>query len=190
MAKPPALPPVSNEDTAEDVAEAVEIPPVVAVVGRPNVGKSTLVNRMIGRREAVVQDVPGVTRDRVSYDAIWNGRQFVVVDTAPTGYTLLLLDAAGSYHRDVVRQMGDAMPYTTPLMRLQDPTQTKVLLITLAEPTPVTEAEVLQQDLERAGIHPWAWVITTRSSPHDQNPRSSRFAPRTRSTRSPASTSI
>jgi arsenite-transporting ATPase len=55
--------------------------------------------------------------------------------------------------------MGDAMPYTTPLMRLQDPTQTKVLLITLAEPTPVTEAEVLQQDLERAGIHPWAWVI-------------------------------
>ena len=55
--------------------------PVVAVVGRPNVGKSTLVNRIIGRREAVVQDVPGVTRDRVSYDALWNGRQFVVVDT-------------------------------------------------------------------------------------------------------------
>jgi GTP-binding protein len=57
------------------------LPPVVAVVGRPNVGKSTLVNRIIGRREAVVQDVPGVTRDRVSYDAIWNGRRFVVTDT-------------------------------------------------------------------------------------------------------------
>jgi len=55
--------------------------PVVAVVGRPNVGKSTLVNRMLGRREAVVQDIPGVTRDRVSYDAEWNGREFVVVDT-------------------------------------------------------------------------------------------------------------
>ena len=55
--------------------------PVVAVVGRPNVGKSTLVNRFLGRREAVVQDVPGVTRDRVSYDADWNGRDFVVVDT-------------------------------------------------------------------------------------------------------------
>jgi len=55
--------------------------PVVAVVGRPNVGKSTLVNRVLGRREAVVQDVPGVTRDRVSYDAEWSGRDFVVVDT-------------------------------------------------------------------------------------------------------------
>jgi GTP-binding protein len=55
--------------------------PVLAVVGRPNVGKSTLVNRILGRREAVVEDVPGVTRDRVSYDATWNGRAFTVVDT-------------------------------------------------------------------------------------------------------------
>ncbi|TML27190.1 MAG: ribosome biogenesis GTPase Der [Actinobacteria bacterium] len=55
--------------------------PVVAVVGRPNVGKSTLVNRLIGRRQAVVEDVPGVTRDRVAYDALWNGRRFIVVDT-------------------------------------------------------------------------------------------------------------
>ena len=55
--------------------------PILAVVGRPNVGKSTLVNRIIGRREAVVEDVPGVTRDRVSYDAVWNGRAFTVVDT-------------------------------------------------------------------------------------------------------------
>ena len=55
--------------------------PVVAIVGRPNVGKSTLVNRVIGRREAVVEDVPGVTRDRVAYDAAWNGRRFTVLDT-------------------------------------------------------------------------------------------------------------
>ena len=55
--------------------------PVLAIIGRPNVGKSTLVNRFIGRREAVVEDVPGVTRDRVSYDANWNGRAFTVVDT-------------------------------------------------------------------------------------------------------------
>ena len=55
--------------------------PVVAVIGRPNVGKSTLVNRMIGRREAVVQDVPGVTRDRVRYTAEWAGREFQLIDT-------------------------------------------------------------------------------------------------------------
>jgi GTP-binding protein len=62
--------------------EAADGPaPVVAVVGRPNVGKSTLVNRIIGRRQAVVEDVPGVTRDRVPYDAQWNGRRFTVVDT-------------------------------------------------------------------------------------------------------------
>lgn len=70
---------------AEEVSEAIEEvsapPPVVAVVGRPNVGKSTLVNRILGRREAVVQDIPGVTRDRVSYDASWSGQRFVVQDT-------------------------------------------------------------------------------------------------------------
>ncbi|MDQ1681005.1 MAG: GTPase, partial [Frankiaceae bacterium] len=55
--------------------------PVLAVVGRPNVGKSTLVNRILGRREAVVEDVPGVTRDRVAYEAFWAGRRFTLVDT-------------------------------------------------------------------------------------------------------------
>ncbi|HZM65561.1 MAG TPA: ribosome biogenesis GTPase Der [Nakamurella sp.] len=59
----------------------VPLMPTLAVVGRPNVGKSTLVNRLIGRREAVVQDIPGVTRDRVSYEALWRGRKFTVVDT-------------------------------------------------------------------------------------------------------------
>ena len=55
--------------------------PVLAVVGRPNVGKSTLVNRILGSRQAVVEDVPGVTRDRVTYDATWRGRAFTLVDT-------------------------------------------------------------------------------------------------------------
>jgi GTPase len=61
--------------------DGAPVQPVLAVVGRPNVGKSTLVNRILGRREAVVQDVSGVTRDRVAYDALWNGRRFTLLDT-------------------------------------------------------------------------------------------------------------
>lgn len=68
-------------DAVREAEEAAAPPPVLAIVGRPNVGKSTLVNRILGRREAVVQDVPGVTRDRVSYDANWLGRRFLVQDT-------------------------------------------------------------------------------------------------------------
>ena len=68
-------------DEADGDEESGGPTPVVAVVGRPNVGKSTLVNRIIGRREAVVQDIPGVTRDRVAYDGLWNGKRFTVLDT-------------------------------------------------------------------------------------------------------------
>jgi GTPase len=71
---------MTEPDTTATETTTVDTP-VLAVVGRPNVGKSTLVNRIIGRREAVVQDVPGVTRDRISYEASWNGRAFTVVDT-------------------------------------------------------------------------------------------------------------
>ena len=72
---------LNGEEFADEADESSAPPPVVAIVGRPNVGKSTLVNRILGRREAVVQDLPGVTRDRVSYDASWGGRRFVVQDT-------------------------------------------------------------------------------------------------------------
>ncbi len=71
-----------SEEDFEEAGEQQYAPaPVVAVVGRPNVGKSTLVNRFLGRRQAVVEDVPGVTRDRVAYDAQWSGRRFTLVDT-------------------------------------------------------------------------------------------------------------
>lgn len=86
---------------------------------------------------------------------------FVVIDTAPTGHTLLLLDATGAYHRQMTRHMDDNAPgrMVTPLMRLQDPAYTRVLLVTLPETTPVSEASGLQDDLRRAGIAPYGWVV-------------------------------
>lgn len=91
-------------------------------------------------------------------------QKFVIVDTAPTGHTLLLLDATGAYHREVTRHLPIGELPITPLMRLQDPEQTKMIIVTLAEPTPVSEAEHLQQDLRRAGIEPWAWVVNSALS--------------------------
>lgn len=86
-------------------------------------------------------------------------RKFVVMDTAPTGHTLLLLDTAGSYHRDIMRNSTDAVRFRTPYMSLQDKTLSKIILVTLPETTPMREAGSLQNDLKRAGIKPYAWLI-------------------------------
>jgi GTP-binding protein len=95
---------VSGEEV--DVAPPA---PVLAVVGRPNVGKSTLVNRLLGRREAVVQDIPGVTRDRVAYDALWNGRRFTLVDTGGWEPDATGLQAAVAAQADLAMQTADAV---------------------------------------------------------------------------------
>ena len=94
-------------------------------------------------------------------------RKFVVIDTAPTGHTLLLLDTAGSYHREVLRTTGmDPERIKTPYMALQDSTLSKVLLVSLPETTPMREAAALQEDLKRAGIGTYAWVVNQSLSMH------------------------
>ena len=86
---------------------------------------------------------------------------FVVLDTAPTGHSLLLMDATGAYHRQMVREFENKGPgrIVTPLMRLQDADYTKIILVTLPEATPVSQAAALQDDLRRARIEPFAWVV-------------------------------
>ena len=86
---------------------------------------------------------------------------FVVLDTAPTGHSLLLMDATGAYHRQAIRDLKKAgiTKVMTPLMRLQDPDYTKIILVTLPEVTPVSQAAALQNDLRRAQVEPFAWVM-------------------------------
>nr|WP_304466264.1 MULTISPECIES: arsenical pump-driving ATPase [unclassified Cryobacterium] len=128
-------------------------------------------------RAALAEDLLSPCTDEVAVfrqfsQAVHESRhEFVVVDTAPTGHTLLLLDATGAYHREIARQMGEGMAFVTPLMRLQDPALTKVLLVTLAETTPVLEAAGLQDDLVRAGIQPWGWVVNNSiAAAHPETP--------------------
>ena len=86
-------------------------------------------------------------------------KEITVIDTAPTGHTLLLLDTAGAYHRQLTQNAPEGVRIHTPLMMLQDGAYTKILIVALPETTPVLEASALQDDLRRAGIEPYAWVI-------------------------------
>ncbi|MGY0063053.1 ribosome biogenesis GTPase Der [Streptomyces sp. LZ34] len=100
------------EEVEGDLAAAGHGPlPVLAVVGRPNVGKSTLVNRIIGRREAVVEDRPGVTRDRVTYEAEWSGRRFKVVDTGGWEQDVLGIDASVAAQAEFAIEAADAVVF-------------------------------------------------------------------------------
>ena len=118
-------------EPAHDVTAAL---PVVAVVGRPNVGKSTMVTRIIGRREAVVEDVPGVTRDRVAYDATWAGRSFTVLDT-------------GGWQRDAQGMAARIAEQAEIAVAAAD----VVLLVVDATVGITTEDEAVARVLQRAG---------------------------------------
>jgi GTP-binding protein len=103
-----ALLAAGEQGGAADAAGAAA-PPVLAVVGRPNVGKSTLVNRILGRREAVVEDTPGVTRDRVTYPAEWAGRAFSVVDTGGWERQVRGMAARVAEQAEIAVELADAV---------------------------------------------------------------------------------
>ena len=144
------------EWTALDAATSVETEPhvaleqpVLAVVGRPNVGKSTLVNRILGRREAVVQDVPGVTRDRVAYDALWNGRRFTVVDTGGWQPDARGLQAAVAAQAELAMRTADAILLVVDATVGATETEEAVARVLRRSPTPVVLAATKVDD-ERA----------------------------------------
>jgi GTPase len=142
--------------TALDATDGVETEPdvtpdqpVLAVVGRPNVGKSTLVNRILGRREAVVQDVPGVTRDRVAYDALWNGRRFTVVDTGGWQPDARGLQAAVAAQAELAMRTADAVLLVVDATVGATQAEEAVARVLRRSPTPVVLAATKVDD-ERA----------------------------------------
>jgi arsenite-transporting ATPase len=168
---------LSTTDPAAHVADAVGEPPVGLTVSRIDPASETAaytaeVLGSIGPdldakgRALLEEDLRSPCTEEVAVfrafaRTVAEGEdRLVVLDTAPTGHTILLLDAAESYHREVLRQ-GSRMPESVRqlLPRLRDPAFTRVLLVTLPEATPVHEAKALQGDLARAGITPFGWVV-------------------------------
>lgn len=124
-------------------AEAVSATPP-AWSAKPTTGMSRISPaRRPGRRPALPVHRSGSGLSGVQPDHQRVEPAVRVLDTAPTGHTLLLPDATGSYHREIIRQLGHSIHFTTPLMRLQDPANTKIIVVTLPEPTPVLEATAL-----------------------------------------------
>ncbi len=131
-------------------------PPVLAVIGRPNVGKSTLVNRILGRREAVVQDTPGVTRDRVLYDAEWAGRQFIVVDTGGWEVDVRGLDRQIADQAELAIGLADAVVFVVDTTVGATATDERVVRVLRQSGKPVilaaNKADSAMQEAEAAAL--------------------------------------
>jgi len=169
---------LSTTDPAAHVANALADPPANLEITRidPAVESKAYTDRIMAtqgkdlddeRRALLAEDLRSPCNEEVAVFGAFSHlvaearTKFVVVDTAPSGHTLLLLDTTGAYHRQI---LGDtARPHVgrivTPLMRLRDPEYTKIIIVALAETTPVSEAAQLQADLRRAEIEPYAWII-------------------------------
>lgn len=122
-----------------DSDEVIELPalPVLAIVGRPNVGKSALVNRILGRREAVVEDVPGVTRDRVAYKAEWNDRKFTLVDTGGWEPDARGIDLSVAQQAEIAVELADAVLFVVDAMVGATATDERVVRMLRATKKPV-----------------------------------------------------
>jgi len=122
-----------------DTDEVIELPalPVLAIVGRPNVGKSALVNRILGRREAVVEDVPGVTRDRVTYKAEWNDRKFTLVDTGGWEPDARGIDKSVAIQAEIAVELADAVLFVVDAMVGATATDERVVSMLRASKKPV-----------------------------------------------------
>ena len=171
---------LSTTDPAAHVANALGDPPANLQVTRidPVVENKAYTDRIMAAqgkqldeegRALLAEDLRSPCNEEVAVFGAFSHlvgearTKFVVLDTAPTGHTLLLLDTTGAYHRQIVG--GTTRPTVgrifTPLMRLRDPAYTKIIIVTLAETTPVSEAAQLQADLRRAEIEPYAWVVNS-----------------------------
>ncbi len=132
--------------------------PVVAIIGRPNVGKSTLVNRILGRREAVVQDVPGVTRDRVTYPAEWSGRRFLVVDTGGWEKDAKGIQARVAEQAEIAIELADAVVFVVDATVGPTATDEQVVRVLRRSGKPVVLAanKVDNQRLEADAAELWS----------------------------------
>ena len=147
----------ASEDGSEPMVEVVPRP-VVAVIGRPNVGKSTLVNRILGKREAVVQDIPGVTRDRVMYEANWAGKDFVVVDTGGWEVNVKGLDRKVADQAELAAELADLVVFVVDANVGATSTDERVVEMLRASGKPVilvvNKADSVIQEAEVHGL--WA----------------------------------
>ncbi|MEX2177753.1 MAG: arsenical pump-driving ATPase [Gemmatimonadaceae bacterium] len=168
---------LSTTDPAAHIANVIDEPASLLTISRidPAVETQRYIDRALATRgkhldddarRLLAEDLRSPCTEEVAvfhaFSRLVNQARggFVVLDTAPTGHTLLLLDTAGSYHREVLRTSSiPAERITTPLMRVQDAAYTKILIVTLPETTPVLEAAGLQAELRRAGVEPFGWVI-------------------------------
>ena len=141
-----------------DTDEVIELPalPVLAIVGRPNVGKSALVNRILGRREAVVEDVPGVTRDRVTYKAEWADRKFTLVDTGGWEPDARGIDKSVALQAEIAVELADAVLFVVDAMVGATATDERVVTMLRASKKPVilvgNKVDDARQELEAAAL--------------------------------------